>query len=109
MNSRINLIVLDSNFILLPFQFKIDYFDEIRTNIEGKLRFIIFQQILDELESKRKKEPETSNFTRFFESGLLYLEKNKEKGPRPSRKGSDFLRSKTNGLEPGKGRQDSKN
>ena len=79
MNSRINLIVLDSNFILLPFQFKIDYFDEIRTNIEGKLRFIIFQQILDELESKRKKEPETSNFTRFFESGLLYLEKNKEK------------------------------
>jgi len=48
-------------------------------NIEGKLRFIIFQQILDELESKRKKEPETSNFTRFFESGLLYLEKNEEK------------------------------
>jgi len=79
LNSRVNLIVIDSNFILLPFQFKIDYFDEIRVNIEGKLRFIIFQQILDELESKRKKEPETSNFTRFFESGLLYLEKNEEK------------------------------
>ena len=79
MKSKINLIVIDSNFILLPFQFKIDYLDEIKINIEGKLKFIIFQQILDELESKRKKEPETSNFTRFFESGLLYLEKNKEK------------------------------
>ena len=79
MKSKINVVIIDSNFILLPFQFKIDYFDEIKMNIEGKLKFIIFQQILDELESKRKKEPETSNFIRFLESGLLYLERNKEK------------------------------
>ncbi|MFX0039203.1 MAG: PIN domain-containing protein [Promethearchaeota archaeon] len=73
-----NLVVIDSNFILLPFQFKIDYFDEIRLKIEGKIRFIIYQQILDELESKKKREPKTTNFTRFLESGLLYLEKNKQ-------------------------------
>jgi rRNA-processing protein FCF1 len=78
LKSNINLIIIDSNFILLPFQFKIDYFDEIRLKIEGKIRFIIYQQILDELESKKKREPKTTNFTRFLESGLLYLEKNKE-------------------------------
>ncbi len=78
MKSTENIIVIDSNFILLPFQFKIDYFDEIRSNIDGRLKFIIFQQLLDELENKRRKEHSTSNFIRFLESGLFYLEKNKE-------------------------------
>ncbi len=79
MNSISNLIILDSNFILLPFQFKIDYFNEIRLNVEGKLRFIIFQQILDELDSKRRREPKRTNFIRLLENGLLYLNKNKGK------------------------------
>ena len=79
MKSSINLVIIDSNFILLPFQFKIDYFDEIRTKIEGQLRFIIFQQIFNELESKKKMDPKASNFTRFYDSGLLYLERNEEK------------------------------
>ena len=74
-----NLIIIDSNFILLPFQFKIDYFDEIRLKIEGKIRFVIYQQILDELESKKKRDLKTTNFIRLLESGLLYLEKNKQK------------------------------
>jgi len=79
LNSISNLIILDSNFILLPFQFKIDYFNEIRLNVEGKLRFIIFQQILDELDSKRRREPKRTNFIRLLENGLLYLNKNKGK------------------------------
>ncbi len=79
MNSFINLIILDSNFILLPFQFKIDYFNEIRLNLEGKLRFIIYQQILDELDSKKRREPKRTNFIRLLENGLLYLNKNIEK------------------------------
>ncbi len=79
MNSISNLIILDSNFILLPFQFKIDYFNEIRLNVEGKLRFIIFQQILDELDSKRRRAPKRANFIRLLENGLLYLNKNIEK------------------------------
>ncbi|MFX0036042.1 MAG: PIN domain-containing protein [Candidatus Hermodarchaeota archaeon] len=78
MKSTENIIVIDSNFILLPFQFKIDYFNEIRSNIDGRLKFIIFQQILDELENKRRKENKTSKFIRFLESGLIYLENNKE-------------------------------
>ncbi len=79
MKSKKNLIIIDSNFILLPFQFKIDYFDEIRFKIEGEIRFIIYQQIFNELESKRKRERRATNFNRFLESGLLYLEKNKLK------------------------------
>jgi rRNA-processing protein FCF1 len=73
-----NIIVIDSNFILLPFQFKLDYFDEIRLNIEGNLKFVVFQQILNELESKRKREANNSNYTRFLKSGLEFLEKNKK-------------------------------
>jgi rRNA-processing protein FCF1 len=76
LKSKSNLIILDSNFILLPFQFKIDYFNEIRLTIEGKLRFIVFQQILNELESKRKREPEATKFARFLDAGIKYLEKN---------------------------------
>jgi len=79
LKSNINLVVIDSNFILLPFQFKIDYFYEIRLKIEGRLNFIVYQQILNELESKRKREPEATNFNKFLESGLFYLEKNKQK------------------------------
>ena len=72
-----NLIIIDSNFILLPFQFKIDYLNEIRNNLEGDLKFIIFQQILNELEAKRKREPKATQFIRLLDSGLSYVEKNK--------------------------------
>ncbi|MFX0023162.1 MAG: PIN domain-containing protein [Candidatus Hermodarchaeota archaeon] len=79
MKSKKNIVIIDSNFILLPFQFKIDYFDEIRFKLEGEIKFIIYQQILDELEAKRIKEQKTTNFINFLESGLLYLKKNKER------------------------------
>ncbi len=72
-----NLIVIDSNFILLPFQFKIDYLNEIRSKLEGKLRFIIFKQILNELVAKKRRESKSTKFKRLLDSGLLYLEKNK--------------------------------
>lgn len=77
MKSNSNLIIIDSNFILLPYQFNIDYLNEIRLNLEGKLKFIIFQQILDELEAKKKREHGATKFKRLLKSGLIYLEKNK--------------------------------
>jgi len=77
LKSIFNLVILDSNFILLPFQFKIDYLNEIRVNLEGKLKFIIFKQILKELDAKKKKEPNATKFRRQLKAGLLYLEKNK--------------------------------
>ncbi len=79
MKSKNSVVVIDSNFILLPFQFKIDYFNEIRLKLEGKLNFIIFQQILNELEAKKRRESKATKFVKFLESGLIYLERNKEK------------------------------
>jgi len=74
---NLNLIVIDSNFILLPFQFKIDYLNEIRHIIEGELKFIIYQQVLNELESKKKRKPHATKFIRLLDSGLSYLDNHK--------------------------------
>jgi rRNA-processing protein FCF1 len=51
--------------------------EEIRMKLEGKLKFIIYQQIFDELEAKRKREPKATKFSRLLDSSLSYLEKNK--------------------------------
>ena len=55
----INIVIIDANFILLPFQFKIDYLKEIRDLVEGKISFIIFRQVLkrEELALYRNQEP----------------------------------------------------
>ena len=74
-----NLIVIDANFVLLPFQFKIDYLYDIDNSLEGRTVFILFKQILDELEAKRLREPNATKFSMNLKSGLLYLEKNNEK------------------------------
>lgn len=74
-----NLIVIDANFILLPFQFKIDYLYEIDASLEGKTIFIVYKQIFDELEAKRIREPKARKFHMNFKAGLFYLEKNNEK------------------------------
>ena len=79
MRSKHNLIILDSNFILLPFQFKVDYLNEIRLKLEGDVEFIIFKQILNELEAKQVREPNTTKFQRELKSGMSYLEKNRDK------------------------------
>lgn len=70
-----NIVVIDSNFILLPYQFKIDYLNEIYLNLEGKTRFYVFKQNLNELDAKTRKEPNARKFHRQYKSGLGYLEK----------------------------------
>ena len=71
-----NLIVIDANFILLPFQFKIDYLYDIDSQLEGRTVFVLFKQILDELEAKRLREPNATKFIMNLKSGLSYLENN---------------------------------
>ena len=73
-----NLVIIDSNFILIPFQFKINYFNEIRENLEGKLKFVIFKQILDELKAKSRRESKSGKFQLQLNSGLNFIERNKE-------------------------------
>jgi len=55
----------------------VDYFSEIRLKLERNLKFIIYQQILNELEAKKKREPKSTKFIRLLNSGLSYVEKNK--------------------------------
>ena len=71
-----NRIVLDSNFILLPFQFKIDYLKEIKESMAGKTSFIIYQQVLDELKAKEKRFPNKMTFKKNLDAGLIYLNHN---------------------------------
>ena len=72
-----NLIILDSNFILLPFQFKIDYLKEIREGMAGKTSFIVYQQIIDELKAKENRFPNQIRFKKHLATGLTYLNHNK--------------------------------
>lgn len=72
-------IIIDANFILLPIQFRIDYLFEIRHILEGKLDFIIFQQVIDELEAKkiRIQSKKDATFQTQFHAGLRYLDQKK--------------------------------
>ncbi|MGQ4875730.1 MAG: PIN domain-containing protein [Promethearchaeia archaeon] len=74
-----NIIIIDANFILLPFQFKIDYFNEINYLLEGSKVFILFQQIVDELNAKKLRESNSEKFLRQLDSGISYLNKMKNK------------------------------
>jgi len=42
-------VILDTNFLLLPVQFKIDIFSEISDLLEEKVEFIVFDSTLKEL------------------------------------------------------------
>ncbi|MFW9936675.1 MAG: PIN domain-containing protein [Candidatus Thorarchaeota archaeon] len=76
---HINSVVIDSNFIFLPFQFKIDYLTEITQNLGIKTEFIIYKQILDELKAKNRRERKKEKFRKQLEASLLYLENFKDK------------------------------
>jgi rRNA-processing protein FCF1 len=73
-----NIVIIDANFILLPFQFKIHYLDEIELKLEGKVKFIIFKQVIDELKAKEMRKKSVGKFSQYFNSGLLYIEKNED-------------------------------
>ena len=74
----LNVVVVDSNFILLPYQFKIDYLSDIYLELEGKTRFYIFKQSIDEIEAKIRREPKTRKLKRQFKGGMSYLDKNEK-------------------------------
>ncbi|MBN1216168.1 MAG: hypothetical protein JXA99_12100 [Candidatus Lokiarchaeota archaeon] len=75
-----NLVIIDSNFILLPIQFHIDYIEEIIYKIQGKTLFLIFQQVLDELEAKKKRyeSKKSTLFENQYNTGLKYINLKKQ-------------------------------
>ncbi|TFG17709.1 MAG: hypothetical protein EU531_02585 [Promethearchaeota archaeon] len=71
------LVIIDANFIILPYQFKINYLEEIEHKLQGKVKFIVFKQVVDELKAKREREKKANKFFLLLNSGLSYLEKYK--------------------------------
>lgn len=56
LSSEISYIVLDTNFLLVPIQFKIDIFEQIKDIIPNTVKFIILQDIMSELSNIHKME-----------------------------------------------------
>lgn len=77
-----NLVIIDANFILVPIQFKVDYLDEINFRLEGNTEFLVYKQVIDELEAKAQRFERRQKSARFeaqLKAGKVYLEQNKEK------------------------------
>ncbi len=74
-----NIVVIDSNFILLPLQHKIDYFSEIRFILEGSIKFVVSKYVLTELEFKHNSKNVSNKFQRYYRTGLQYLEQSKKR------------------------------
>jgi len=88
-----NIVILDANFLLVPSQFHLDVYREIRSVLPGNLKFLVLPEVLQEL--KLKSESSTSSkFKRTVEMArqlldryqsekplqFKYLDKNKPKG-----------------------------
>ena len=43
-------VILDSNFLFVPLEFKIDIFEEIRNILGGRIKFIVLSSTIEELE-----------------------------------------------------------
>jgi len=48
-------IVLDSNALLMPFEWGIDIFRQAEKLVDGKAEFVVFQQSANELSTKKRK------------------------------------------------------
>jgi len=49
-------VVLDSNFVLVPIQFKVDVFGEIPRLIDEKIEYVVLSPCVDELKALRGRE-----------------------------------------------------
>ena len=49
-------VVLDSNFVLVPVQFKVDVFEEIPRLVDEKIEYVVLSPCLDEIRAFRSKE-----------------------------------------------------
>jgi len=75
-----NLVVIDANFILTPIQFKVHFLEEIDFKLEGKTKFLVYKQVIDELQAKAdrfEQQQKSAKFEAQLHAGKTYLEQNK--------------------------------
>ena len=74
-----NIVVIDANFLMIPIQYKINFLEELQFQLEGKTLFLLYQQILDELEAKKKRTRNKQKFQHQLKGSLAFLETFKDK------------------------------
>ena len=77
---KMNYVFLDANFLLVPSQFQIDIYHEIRELIQGKLQFIVVPEVIDELNAKSVRTTSTK-FKRNVTMALNLLDTKKHQYP----------------------------
>ena len=73
-----NIVVIDANFLMIPIQYKINFLEELQFQLEGKTLFLLYQQILDELEAKKKRTRNKQKLKHQLKGKLAFLEKIKD-------------------------------
>jgi len=58
------LVVLDSNFLLVPFQFRIDIFAEVEALLDAKPKYAVPEQVLSELRRLASRSGRLAKFAR---------------------------------------------
>ena len=69
-----NIVILDANFLLVPSQFHLDVYKEIRSVLPGNLKFVIIPEVLQELRLKSESSS-SSKFKRTVEMAQQLLDK----------------------------------
>ncbi len=77
---KMNFVFLDANFLLVPSQFQIDIYQEIRELIQGKFQFILVPEVIDELNAKTARTTSTK-FKRNVAMALKLLDAKKHQTP----------------------------
>ncbi|MBN2154455.1 MAG: nucleotide-binding protein [Candidatus Lokiarchaeota archaeon] len=70
-----NLVILDANFLLVPSQFGVDIYDEIRMQLTGSFQFVYVPEVIDELKNKQNRSS-SKKFKRSVDLALKLLEFN---------------------------------
>ncbi len=78
---KISLIILDANFLLIPIQFQIDIYDDIRNLIAGEIKIVIISAILNELSLKIEREKQSTKFKHEVKKSIEFLEQKMKEKP----------------------------
>ena len=67
-------VLLDANFLLVPFQFKIDIYEELPYVVEGLTQVGTLSAVWEELEKKQLRSPRKQKFNRMISSSRHLFE-----------------------------------
>ncbi len=69
-----NKVILDANFLLVPSQFHIDIYNELRMQLSGTLQILIIPEVLEEL-NRKSLETTSTKFIRHVKMAMEILDR----------------------------------